>query len=242
MLDYRSRYPTIQEAFEVWKNRIVSLGFGYPLGVDLPGESRGYIPNSESYDNVYRNRWSSANIISIAIGQGEIDATPLQMCNLAAIIANRGYYVVPHVVREIQDMPLDEQYRTKKDTGIDQAYFENVVEGMRAAVTGGTCTGLNLWGLDVCGKTGTVQNPHGRNHSACIAFAPMNDPKIAIVVYVESGGSGSTVAVPIARLMLEKFFYGEIPEWRKWDEERMARSSTLPGSTDFLPRIVIGEN
>ncbi|MDR2384048.1 MAG: penicillin-binding protein 2 [Tannerella sp.] len=231
LLDSRTRYPSIQEAFEVWKNYMVKMGYGYPLGIDLPSEKRGYIPNSKAYDNTHNKHWNSSSIISIAIGQGEINATPLQICNLAATIANRGYYIIPHVVNKIQDTPLDEKYTTKKYTGIESQYYNIVVEGMRAAVTVGTCGGLYLPDIEICGKTGTVQNPHGRDHSACIAFAPANNPRIAICVYVQNGGSGAMVAVPIARLMFEKFFYGKANEW---NTDRMSRWSTLPGSPNYL--------
>jgi penicillin-binding protein 2 len=242
LLDSRTRYPSIQEAFEVWKNYIVKMGFGYPIGVDLPGEKRGYIPNSKVYDNTHNKRWNSSSIISIAIGQGEINVTPLQICNLAATIANRGYYIVPHVVNKIQNTPLDEKYMTKKYTEIEPQYYSHIVEGMRAAVTGGTCMGMYLPDIEVCGKTGTVQNPHGRDHSASIAFAPMNNPKVAICVYVQNGGTGATVAVPITRLMLEKFFYGEIPDADRWSVDRMLRWSTLPDSHNYpLKKATDGE-
>jgi penicillin-binding protein 2 len=236
LLDSRSRYPSIQEAFEVWKNYMVSMGYGYPIGIDMPGENRGYIPNSKVYDNTYNKRWNSSSIISIAIGQGEINATPLQICNLAATIANRGYYIVPHVVNKIQGSSLDEKYTTKKYTGIESQHYNIIVEGMRAAIIGGTCRGMHLPDIEICGKTGTVQNPHGRDHSACIAFAPMNNPRVAICVYVQNGGFGATVAVPIAKLMLEKFFYGEIPAADKRNEDMMQRWSTLPGSYNYLPK------
>jgi penicillin-binding protein 2 len=236
LLDSRSRYPSIQEAFDVWKNYMVSMGYGHQLGVDLPGENRGYIPNSKVYDNIYNKRWNSSGIISIAIGQGEISATPLQICNLAATVSNRGYYIVPHVVNKIQDMPLDDKYTTPKSTGIKSEYYEYIVEGMRDAVINGTCRGMALPDIEVCGKTGTAQNPHGRDHSACIGFAPRNNPKIAICVYVQNGGTGAKVAVPIAKLMLEKFFYGEIPEAEKWSVDMWQRWSTLPGSYNYLPK------
>ncbi|MDR0743752.1 MAG: penicillin-binding protein 2 [Tannerella sp.] len=236
MLDSRSRYKTIQEAFDVWKNHIVAQGFGYPLGVDLPGEHRGYIPNSNVYDKAHNKRWSSGSIISIAIGQGEINATPLQICNLAATIANRGSFIVPHVVHEIQGAELEASYRTPKYTGINKEYYDSVVEGMRASVMWGTCRQMQLPDVEVCGKTGTVQNPHGRDHSACIAFAPMNNPKVAIAVYVENGGWGATIAVPVARLMLQKYFYGEIPEIDRWKEWQMQNWSTLPGSVNYIKK------
>ena len=235
----RSRYATIQEAFEAWKNRIVSLGYGYRLGIDLPGENRGFIPNSEVYDNNRNKRWNSSSIISNAIGQGDISASPLQICNLAATIANRGYYIVPHVVHEIQDTPLDEIYRNRKSPGIDREYFDLVVEGMRNAVLGGTCMGLQLVGIEVCGKTGTVQNLHGRDHSACIAFAPMNNPKVAIAVFVENGGWGAKVAVPAARLMLQKYLNGDIYSWDKYREIQIINLDTSPGSIDFIKKPVV---
>ena len=241
MLDFRSRYPTIQEAFEAWKNRIVTLGFGYRLGIDLPGENRGFIPNSLYYDNTRNKQWNSSSIISNAIGQGDISASPLQICNLAAIIANRGYYIVPHVVHEIQGMQLDETYRNRKETGFDRVYFDYVVEGMRNAVLYGTCKGLIMYGIDVCAKTGTVQNLHGRDHSACIAFAPMNDPKVAIAVFVENGGWGAKVAVPAARLMLQKYFNGEIFSWEKHVENQIINLDTSPGSLDYVKKLVVEE-
>jgi penicillin-binding protein 2 len=237
MLDSRARYGSVQEAIEIWKNYMTAQGYGSPLGIDLPGERRGNIPGSGAYDKIYNRRWNANSIISIAIGQGEINATPLQICNLAATIANRGYYVVPHVVHEIQGMDIDERYRTRKYTGIMQEYYEYIAEGMRAAVMGGTCSALYMPGLEVCGKTGTVENPHGRDHSACIAFAPMNNPRIAIAVYVENGGFGARVAVPVARLMLEKYFYGKIPPGDKWLEYQMKNWDTSPNSINYIKRV-----
>ena len=239
MLDRNPNYPTVQEAYNVWRNHMVRLGFGNPVGIDLPGEKGGFIPSSEYYNIVLKNqRWTSSNIISIAIGQGQINATPLQICNLAATIANRGSFVVPHVVCEIQDMPLEAQYRTPKPTGIDHAYYEYVVEGMRNAVLFGTCQDLaNMQGVEVCAKTGTTQNVHGRDHSVCIAFAPMNNPKVAIAVYVQNGGPGRTVAVPMARLMLEKFLFGDLFEWDRWLETKMTNWDTSPGSLNYIKKI-----
>jgi penicillin-binding protein 2 len=236
MLDSRSRHKNVQEAFEVWKNYMVSMGYGYPLGIDLPGEIRGFIPNSNYYNKVYNNRWNSSSIVSISIGQGEINATPLQICNLAATIANRGYYITPHIVREIQDMELEEKYRTRKYTGIDEQYYNIVAEGMRGAVTGGTCTRLYLPDIEVCGKTGTVQNPHGRDHSACISFAPYKNPKVAIAVFIENGGWGATVSVPMARLMLEKYLYGEIPYYDKYLVTQMTNWDTSSNSPYYIKK------
>ena len=230
MLDNRRRYPTVQDAFEIWKNHMVSMGYGYKLGIDLPSEKQGYIPNSKVYDKIYNGRWNSSTIISIAIGQGEIGATPLQIANMAATIANRGYYVVPHVVRKIDEGNLDSIYTTKKWTTINSQYYNYIAEGMRYAVTGGTCHMLNLRDVEVCGKTGTVENSHGRDHSACVAFAPYDKPKVAIAVYVQNGGFGATNAIPIARLMFEKFFYGEIQNETKYLEQKILETVLLPNN------------
>jgi len=223
MLDNRRRYPTIQNAFEVWKNHLVSMGYGYQLGIDLPGERRGFIPNSKFYDKVY-SRWNSTTVISIAIGQGEIAATPLQICNLAATIANRGYFITPHVVKEIQDTPLDTLYTNRRYPTVDAKYYDVVAEGMRNAVLGGTCWAAAIPGIEVCGKTGTAENPHGKDHSAFIGFAPYKDPKVAICVYVQNGGFGAAFGVPIGKLMMELYLKGEIAPEDKALEERMINS------------------
>jgi penicillin-binding protein 2 len=228
MLDNRKRYPTIQDAFEIWKNHMVSMGYGYKLGIDLPGEKQGYIPNSKVYDKINNKRWNSSTIISIAIGQGEIGATPLQIANMAATIANRGYYIVPHVVRKIDGGSLDSIYTKKKWTTIQPQYYDYVAEGMRYAVAGGTCRMLNMRDIEVCGKTGTVENSHGRDHSACLAFAPYDKPKVAIAVYIQNGGFGATNAIPVARLMFEKFFYGAIQDETKYLEKRILETVILP--------------
>lgn len=228
MIDKRSKYGTPYKAFEVWKNYMVSMGYGYKLGVDLPGEVRGFIPNSKYYSKIYGEKgWSANTIISIAIGQGEILATPLQIANLCATIANRGYFVTPHVVKEIKGDTLRHEYLTKRTTMVKPEYYQDVVEGMRMAVLGGTCRGANIPGIEVCGKTGTAQNPHGRDHSAFIGFAPMDNPKIAICVYVENAGFGATYGVPIGGLMIEKYLNREISESRKWVEERMLQANTI---------------
>ena len=237
MLDFRTRYKTIQEGLNSWRNLIVAQGFGYRLGIDLPDENFGFIPNSDVYDNSRNKQWNSSSIISNAIGQGEISVTPLQICNLAATIANRGYYIVPHVVREIQDTPLEESYRNRKYTGIDNDYYEYIVEGMRTAVLWGTCRALALPGIEVCAKTGTCQNPHGRDNSACLAFAPMNNPKVAISVYVQNGGFGAILAVPVARLMLEKYLIGDVYSWDKYLETQVLNWSTAPGSINYIKRV-----
>ena len=228
MIDRRSKYGTPAKAFEVWKNHLVSMGYGYKLGIDLPGESRGFIPNSAFYSKIYgEGRWSANTIISIAIGQGEILATPLQIANLCATIANRGYFITPHVVKEVEDDTIASRYYEKRYPTIDRRYYEDIVDGMRMAVVGGTCRNAAFGDVEVCGKTGTAQNPHGRDHSAFMGFAPMNNPKIAICVYVENAGFGATYGVPIGGLMMEKYVTGEISPERKYLEQRMLESNTI---------------
>ena len=232
MLDNkRSKYGTVSDAFEVWKHHLVSLGYGYKLGVDLPTEGRGFIPNAKFYNKIYgENHWSANTIISIAIGQGEILATPLQIANLCATIANRGWFITPHVVKEIQDTVMPADLLQKRYPTIDRQHFEDVAEGMRMAVTGGTCRLAALKDIEVCGKTGTAQNPHGKDHSAFIGFAPYHDPKIAICVYVENAGYGAAYGVPIGSLMMEKYLTGQIAPERKYIEERMLNANTIISS------------
>lgn len=207
LLDDRRRHPSVQEAFEVWKNRIVALGYGYRTGVDLSGEKRGYIPNSQVYNKYYKNGWNSSTIISISIGQGEVLATPLQITNLAATIANRGKWYRPHLAHKFTSIPLDSTYTTPMDSGIAPEHWEYVVQGMSMAVSSGTCRAANFapGEIEVCGKTGTAENPHGKDHSSFIGFAPRNNPKIAVGVYVENGGFGARFGVPIGRVMMEYY-------------------------------------
>lgn len=229
LIDNRqSKYGSHANAFEVWKNHLVSLGFGYKLGVDLPGESRGFIPNAKFYDKIYgEGRWSANTIISVAIGQGEILATPLQIANLCTSIANRGWFITPHVVKAIQDTIMPPELLEKRYPTIEKKYFDEVAEGMRMAVTGGTCRLANLDSIEVCGKTGTAQNPHGRDHSAFMGFAPYHNPKIAVCVYVENAGFGATYGVPIGSLIIEKYLTGKISPERKHIEQRMLESNTI---------------
>ena len=209
MIGARQKYGSVKKAMNTWRDYMVSMGFGYTLGIDLPGEKRGMIPNAGYYDKAYRGSWNGLTIISIAIGQGEVTATPLQIANLGATIANRGYFITPHVVKQIEGEPLAPEYKEKRYTMVDKVHYDEVVEGMRNAVLGGTCRAANLPDIEVCGKTGTAQN-HGRDHSAFMGFAPMNNPKIAIAVYVENGGWGATYGVPIGKLMIEKYLKGKL--------------------------------
>lgn len=212
MFGNRKKYANVQDAMTTWKDYMVSMGFGYTLGIDLPGEKRGMIPNAPYYDKAYRGDWSGLTVISISIGQGEVNLTPLQIANLGATIANRGYYIIPHVVKEVQGQPLDTMFTKKHYTKVERKNYEYVVQGMRQAVLGGTCHTANTNMYEVCGKTGTAQNPHGQDHSVFMGFAPRENPKIAICVYVENGTWGATYGVPIGALMMEQYINGHLSE------------------------------
>ena len=209
-----NKYGKVQKAMNVWRDYMVSMGFGYKLGVDLPGEVRGMIPNAQFYDKAYRSSWNGLTVISISIGQGEVTLTPLQIANLCATIANRGTFVAPHVVKNIEGDTLASTYLTPRATLASRNAYESVVAGMRQAVLAGTCRGANLPDIEVCGKTGTAQNK-GKDHSAFIGFAPMDKPQIALAVYVENGGFGATYAVPIGALMMEQYLKGSLSESSK---------------------------
>lgn len=230
MLTNRTHYTDINDAFDHWKDRMVSFGFGNKLNVDLPSEKRGFIPNSKFYSKVFNTEnWRASYIISISIGQGEILTTPLQLANFSALVANRGYYFTPHVVKEMKDKPIDKTYTTKHYTGIAREHFEVTVSGMAHAVTSGTCRGINLEPeIEVCGKTGTSENPHGDDHSLFLGFAPKDNPEVAIAVIVENGRFGASNAVPIGRLMMQKFFKDSIPPSDKWLEDRIVNTTILP--------------
>lgn len=230
MLSNRTKYSSVSEAFDIWKDHLVDMGFGYKLGVDLPSEKGGFIPNSAFYSKIYNNRWNAHTVISISIGQGEVLTTPLQMANFAAFVANRGYFYTPHVVREIKGAPLDTTFTKRHESGIDKKFFEVTVNGMADAVTHGTCRRTNLApDVIVCGKTGTSQNPHGEDHSLFMGFAPKDDPQVAIFVIVENGRWGASNGVPIGRLMFQKFFKGDsIPENDKYLEQEIINRTILP--------------
>lgn len=202
------RYASTKDAFDVWNDYVYSFGFGRRLGSDLAGELSGFVPTRATYDRIYHGRWNSLTVISLSIGQGELGCTPLQMANLAAILANRGYYYTPHIVRHIDGRDsLDARFYEKHYTKVDPSHFGIVVEGMYDAVhkAGGTGRLAYVPGLDICGKTGTAQNPHGKDHATFLCFAPKDDPKIAVSVYVEHGGFGGSVAAPIASLIVEQY-------------------------------------
>lgn len=209
MMGNRKKYKNVQEAMNTWRDYMVSMGFGYKLGIDLPGEKRGLIPNAEYYDNAYKGAWNGMTIISISIGQGEVNLTPLQIANLGATIANRGYFYTPHVVKKVKDTPLDSKFTERHYTKASKKAYEYVVAGMRGAVTGGTCKAANRADYEVCGKTGTAQN-RGQDHSIFMGFAPKDNPRIAISVYVENGGYGADFGVPIGALMMEQYINGKL--------------------------------
>ena len=208
MFGNRSKYSSVQDAMTRWKDYMVSMGFGYKLGIHLPGEARGMIPNADYYDK-HLGRWNALTVKSISIGQGEVTLTPLQIANLGATIANRGYYITPHVVKSIEGGAIADSLKRKHHTMVNSNYYNEVVSGMRMAVTSGTCkSAQNPW-YEVCGKTGTAQN-RGHDHSVFMGFAPRNNPQIAVAVYVENGGYGATFGVPIGALIMEQYIRGEL--------------------------------
>lgn len=209
MFSNKRKYGSVQNAMNCWKDHMVDMGFGYKLGIDLPGESRGMIPNANYYDDHYRKSWNALTVISISIGQGEVTATPLQIANLAATVANRGHYYVPHIVRSIRGGQIDSLYTHPHHTTINPRWYNYAVAGMRKAVLSGTCHAANIPGIEVCGKTGTAQN-RGHDHSAFMGFAPMNSPRIAVVAYIENGGFGAVYGVPIGALIMEQCLNGSL--------------------------------
>lgn len=201
------KFESISEGVKTWNDYVYSFGFGRKLDSDFTGEGKGYVPTPEYYDRVYNGRWNWGSVISCAIGQGEMGCTPLQMANLAAIVANRGYYYIPHIIKHIEGRDsIDRRFYERQYTLVDSVHFVPIVEGMwRGVNVWGTSGGARLEGWDVCGKTGTAQNPNGRDHSTFLSFAPKDNPKIAVSVYVEHGGFGASVALPIASLIEELY-------------------------------------
>lgn len=223
----------IEANYNKWRDIITSFGYGKKLDIDFPFELQGLIPEASYFRNIYKNSWNSLNIVSIGIGQGEILVTPLQMANSTAILANRGFYIVPHLVKAVESEDrIDPKYTVKRFVDVDKQHFEPIVQGMYDVVHGGpgsTARFALLPGVEICGKTGTAQNPHGADHSIFIAFAPKDNPKIAIAVYVENGGFGSVYAAPIASLMIEKYLKGEVT--RSWYEQRILNANLLSRET-----------
>ena len=227
------KYDNVAEGLDHWREMVMSFGFGRKLGSDFPAELSGSIPSSKTYNRAYgKGRWNSTTVISLSIGQGEILATPMHLANLCATIANRGYYYIPHIIKDSDGVEIDERFKEKQYTMVSQEHFPKVVKGMWRAVNSGPGAGGTAWiahidSLDVCGKTGTAQNPRGADNSVFICFAPMDNPKIAIAAYVENGGFGATYAAPMASLMVEKYLKGETSrpalEKRMKEADLMAR-------------------
>ncbi len=230
MIGAKSKYGSVQNAMNKWRDYMVSMGFGYKLGIDLPGEKRGLIPNAQYYDKAYKGSWNGLTIISIAIGQGEVNATPLQIANLGATIANRGWFITPHVVKKVQGESLDTLYSKRRHTMASRAAYDYVVQGMRASATGGTCHELAKYDFMACGKTGTAQN-RGHDHSVFMGFAPMDNPKIAVAVYVENGGWGATYGVPLGGLIMEQYINGKLSEASEKRAEQFQNRHISYGTT-----------
>ena len=224
------KYDNVAEGLDAWREYVMSFGFGRKLGSDFPAELSGNIPSSKTYNRAYkRGHWNSTTVISLSIGQGEILATPLHLANFCATLANRGYYYIPHIIKASEGVEIDPKYYEKQYTKVSLEHFPKVINGMWRAVnsgpgSGGTASIAAIPGLDVCGKTGTAQNPRGADNSVFICFAPRENPKIAIAAYVESGGFGANFAAPIASLMVEKYLKGEVA--RK-DLEREKKNANL---------------
>lgn len=224
------KYKTPQEGVDVWKTHLNNFGLGDFLGYDLPTGKRGFIPDSEYYNRAYdypKYRWSPTYILSNGIGQGEVSVTPIQLANITAAIANRGWYYTPHVLKQVDGEPIEmEKFTIPHDTGIKKEYFEPVIEGMHDVYKFGTAAGARIPDLDICGKTGTSENftiIEGKrvqltDHSIFIAFAPKENPKIAVAVFVENGRWGSRYAAKIASLMIGKYVKGEVDreDLEKW--------------------------
>ncbi|MEM7160883.1 MAG: penicillin-binding protein 2 [Bacteroidota bacterium] len=225
--DILDNYPTTETGYKVWREHVAKFGLGEKLGIDIPGEAKGLVPQPAYYDRYYqKGRWKAHTIISLSIGQGELGVTPLQMANFTSILANRGWYKKPHLVRKVNGEPAYEEENLILETDISKEHYEPVIEGMYAVIEKGTGRGVRFSeDIEVCGKTGTAENPHGKDHSIFIAFAPKDDPKIAVAVYVENVGFGSTWAAPINSLVIEKYLTGEIN--RPHVEKRMLEGDLL---------------
>ncbi len=237
-----TKFNSTAGAYTNWRNHLLSFGFTRPLGIELTNELNGNIPEAGYFDRIYSaGHWNYLTIRSLAIGQGELLITPIQMANMAASIANRGFYIIPHLVRQIEgEEGIDPAYTVKHYTTIDSANYVPIVDGMDLVVNGGpgsTARNAKIQEITVCGKTGTAENPHGNDHSIFIAFAPKEDPKIAIAVYVENQGFGTTYAAPIASLMIEKYLTGEVKRtwYENWvmqkEQPVVIRTASTPADT-----------
>jgi len=230
MIDKAGMRPI--NAYKKWHSAVSAFGIGTALGIDLPGERNGLLPSAEFYTKRFRSdRWGSAFTISLSIGQGELGITPLQMANVMAIVANRGFYYKPHLIKAIgEKRVIREEFLKKNSAGIDPKFFDVVIDGMSAVVNqaSGTAWFSKIPDIEMCGKTGTVQNPHGKDHSVFVAFAPRENPKIAIAVVVENAGFGATWSAPIASLLVEKYINKKITRPKAY-MDRLLEANLLPG-------------
>jgi penicillin-binding protein 2 len=225
----QKKFKSTAEAYDNWYKHMQSFGVGTQLGIDLYGESKGILYPYTYFDKLYgKNSWRSTNVISLSIGQGEVGITPLQMANVVAIVANRGYFITPHILKFIGDeKKIPDEFTKRRYASVDTSYYEAVVEGMARVVNNGTARIAQIKDIQVCGKTGTAQNPHGDDHSVFIGFAPMYNPKIAIAVVVENGGFGSRWAAPIASLMMEYYLSKHAPTTRPDLQKRMEEGNLI---------------
>lgn len=224
MVDNRAVYPTKRGAIDRWNAYMRSMGLGEPLGVDLPGEVAGHVPNAASLSALHRN-WNGATVMWMGMGQGEVTTTPLQLCNLAAMIANRGFFFTPHIHLSTADRPLDGARARSRQCLAKPWAIDYVIQGMRLAVKHGTAARIDTPAYKICGKTGTAEN-EGANHSIFMGFAPMNSPRIAISVFVENGGFGADLAAPLAALMIEQYLTGNLSakskrRAAKWENKKV---------------------
>ncbi len=222
------KYGSTMQGYQAWRNHVLTFGIGKRLYSDLPQELKGNVPTVEYYDKYFgKNRWRSSTVVSLAIGQGELGITPLQMANTMCIIANKGYFYIPHIAKKISGKNIAEKkFHEKNFTDIDPVYYDIVIDGMENVLESGTAAASRIKGITVCGKTGTAENPHGRDHSLFVGFAPRENPKIAIGIMVENGGWGSDWAAPIATLMMEKYLTDTIQ--RPLIEKRMLEGVIVP--------------
>jgi penicillin-binding protein 2 len=240
-----NKYSTPGEGVDVWNKHLKSFGLGNFMGYDLPTGRKGNIPSSKTYNRLYPNGgWKATNIVSNAIGQGEVLMTPMQLANFMAAVANKGYYYTPHIIKKIDGQLIDKKFRTKHVTTIDRKHFTPIIDGMFDVYNYGTAKGLGVKGIDICGKTGTAENflkVNGKrvklqDHSIFVAFAPKDNPKIAIAVFVENGYWGARWAGPITTLMIEKYLNKKIS--RVDFEKRMLNGSLKGQYQKLYPRKV----
>ena len=221
-----AKYRTRAEAIDRWHAYMSSFGLGRCLGTDVGPEATGLMPSADYLKRVH-GQWTPQTIMWVGMGQGEVTATPMQLCNLAAVIANRGYYYTPHLCRATPDHPIDLAYRRKHVAMGTPPAYQITIQGMRAAVVSGPCASINRAAYTICGKTGTAEN-EGEDHSLFIGFAPMDKPRIAVAVVVDNGGFGADMAAPMASLIIERYLTGRLREYSKYQVEHWAGQAVTP--------------